>query len=154
VQRADSSSNAVCGRRRSAAALAFVLLAASLAAGAAAQRLGTQPGVGKPPGGIGGGAGIIAPLPPLPPAMQAPTLPAPAVVPRAAPPVAAPAAPAVPAPAAPARVVRFRCEVAPQDQSCREPGASDGGGGDEECSCARDYCHTTAAGNRVCEKLQ
>ena len=88
----------------------------------------------------------MAPLPPLPPAMQAPTLPAPVVVPQAAPPVVEPAAPA--------RVVRFRCEVAPQDQSCREPGASDGGGGDEECSCARDTCHTTAAGIRVCEKLQ
>jgi len=100
-----------------------------------------------PPGGgssgVGGGAGLIAPMP------RALTLPE-----IAAPPVVAPAAPAVVAPAAPARVVRFRCEVAPQDQTCRDPGAGDGGGDDAECNCARDYCHTTEAGSRVCEKLQ
>ena len=151
MQRGDLSCIGVHARRNFPTALALVLLAAGLATGAAAQRLGTQPGTGKPPGGIGGGAGIMAPLPPLPPAMQAPTLPDPVIVPQAATPLEAPP---VAAPAAPARVVRFRCEVAPQDQSCREPGASDSGGGDAECSCSRDTCHTTAAGIRVCEKLQ
>ncbi len=94
-------------------------------------------------GGTGGGAGLLAPTPGL-----NSTLPDLKPAPIPTPPAAA-------APAAPARVVRFRCEVAPEHQSCREPGAKDdGGGGDEECSCAHDYCHTTAAGQRVCEKLQ
>lgn len=120
----------------------------AVAAPTEAQRVITEPPrvgppqVTVPPGGtsgVGGGAGLI------------PTLPVPALPSVKPPPVA------VPAPAAPAaqpRVVRFRCELAPQEQACKEPGASDGGGGDEECNCARDYCHTTKAGNRVCEKLQ
>jgi len=151
VHRKHSSSNEPRERPRCGAFVMCILLTTLLGADAAAQRIKT-PGPGVPPGGIGGGAGLIAPLPPLPPAMQAPTLPAPVVVTPTAPPVAAPP---VAAPAAPARVVRFRCELAPQDQSCREPGAGDdGGGGGEECSCARDYCHTSAAGTRICEKLQ
>jgi hypothetical protein len=77
---------------------------------------------------------------------MSPALEAPVIAPQPAPPVAAPAAPA--------RVVRFRCELAPQAEACREPGAPDGGGDDAECSCARDYCHTTETGTRVCEKLQ
>jgi len=135
------------GRRLLPAALGLALLAA-LALGAEAQRVVTEPPrVGAPPftppggGGIGGGAGLI------------PKLPSPALPSVTAPPLAVPA-PAVPAPAAPARVVRFRCDLAPEAQSCKEPGSSDGGGGDEECNCARDYCHTGPAGNRVCEKLQ
>jgi hypothetical protein len=61
----------------------------------------------------------------------------------------------VPLAPAPARVVRFRCEVAPNDQSCREPGTPDGGGSDDSnCSCSRDYCHLNNAGRRVCEKLR
>ena len=71
--------------------------------------------------------------------------------------------PAPPAPAAPeaakARTVRFSCEVAPYDQSCREAGVPDGGGDDGECNCARDPCydHYDAAGGyttRICQKLQ
>jgi hypothetical protein len=62
--------------------------------------------------------------------------------------------------AAPApRAVRFRCDVAPDDQSCREAGAPDGGGDDSECRCGRDPCYEhydAAAGytTRTCEKLQ
>jgi hypothetical protein len=82
----------------------------------------------------------------MPQPSLSPTLRAPAITPQVAPPVAAPAAPA--------RVVRFRCELAPQAEVCREPGAPDGGGDNAECNCARDYCLTTEAGNRVCEKLQ
>jgi len=102
----------------------------------------------------------VVPVPSLPsgPALTSPSLTpsltpslAPTLTPQAVPQAAAPRA-ASPAPAA--RLVRFRCEVAPQDQSCREPGGGDDGGGDDECSCARDYCYATPAGNRVCEKLQ
>jgi len=133
------------------AVMACIALTVSLAESATAQRLdpktggtGGGPGVIAPgPGGIGAGPGLIAPMPQ--PSLS-PTLPAPAITPEVAPPVAAPAAPA--------SVVRFRCDVAPQDQSCREPGAPDGGGDDSECTCARDRCYTTEAGNRVCEKLQ
>jgi len=56
-----------------------------------------------------------------------------------------------PVAAAPARIVRFRCELAPQEQACREPGSADGGG-DDECNCTRDYCYTASTGVRVCEK--
>ena len=57
------------------------------------------------------------------------------------------------------RAVRFRCEVGPYDQSCREAGAPDGGGDDAECRCGPDTCyeHYDAAGGyttRTCEKLQ
>ncbi len=81
---------------------------------------------------------------------------APAIAP---PPVAAPPAAVPAAPAAPAPVVRFRCELTPEAESCKEPGTPDGGGDDAECTCARDYCYdrvdpATGASARVCEKLQ
>jgi hypothetical protein len=161
VRGGQHSRNGWRGRRAARATL--LLLAAVLATHAAAQRI--------PGSGTGGSAGVMAPhpMPPAgaaitppvltPPVLTPPVLAPSVTAPMPAPPIAAPAAPApaapaITAPAAPARVVRFRCEVAPQDQSCREPGTSDGGGGDEDCSCARDYCHTTAAGIRVCDKLQ
>jgi hypothetical protein len=132
------------------AALALALLVSGLTATAIAQRVVPEtprisPGApgGGGSSGVGGGAGLLAPTPGL-----NTTMPSLKPAPMPTPPAAA-------APAAPARVVRFRCEVAPNDQSCRKSGAGeDGGGGDEECSCARDYCHTTEAGTRVCEKLQ
>jgi hypothetical protein len=76
---------------------------------------------------------------------MSPALEAPVIAPQPVPPVATPAAPAA--------TIRFRCELAPQAEACREPASADGGG-DEECSCARDRCYMTEAGNRVCEKLQ
>jgi len=146
-------SSCICLRGRPLvwAGIACVVLMVSLTGNAAAQRLdpkvggtGGGPGVIAPvPGGIGAGPGLIAPLPQ--PSLS-PALPAPVIAPQVAPPVAAPAAPA--------RVVRFRCELAPQDEACRKPGAPDGGGDDAECTCTHDYCYTTEAGTRVCEKLQ
>jgi hypothetical protein len=145
----DSSSDPMRGRRLLQGALALTLLA-FLAVRAEAQHVVTEPPrVGAPVGvppmggstGIGGGAGLI---PTLPQIQSAPAI--------AAPPAAVPAAPA--APAAPARAVRFRCELQPQQESCREAGAPDGGGDDSECNCTHDYCYTTAAGTRVCEKSQ
>jgi hypothetical protein len=132
-------------------AVVSVLLLASLAVPAGAQRVVTEPPrTGGPPGmppvggggGTGGGAGLLAPMPGLNSTLPSVT------------PAPVPTPPAAVAPAAPARVVRFRCELAPQDEACREPGSADGGGDDEECTCARDRCYTTEAGNRVCEKLQ
>ena len=38
-------------------------------------------------------------------------------------------------------------------EACKEPIGADGGGRDDECNCARDYCHDDPAGYRVCEKL-
>ncbi len=146
------------GRSSSLTAAAALALLVGMAAAASAQHVAPEPPrvgppvVGVPPtggAGIGGGAGLI----PTMPEMRS----APAIAP---PPDIAPAAPVEPAaPVAPAPVVRFRCELAPQDEACREPGAPDGGGDDAECSCARDYCHdrtdpATGASTRVCEKLQ
>jgi hypothetical protein len=130
------------GRRLLPAAVLFVVTAC-LAQGAAAQRV---------PGGsgTGGGAGY-KPTPPLPtmPAMpqMTPTMPGvaappPAGAPQAAPPVAVPAAP----------VVRPRCQLAPGAAACKAEPAPDGGGGDEECNCARDYCYDDPAGSRICQK--
>ena len=145
------NSSLVPGRRLLAAATAVGLLAAGLAAGAVAQRMAptvptlppqvvAPPVVPLPPGGgVGGGAGLIGTLPQVPAA--------PAVTPQPAAPVAVPAAPV-----APASVVRFRCEVAPEAESCKEPLNADGGGGGEECSCARDYCYVTETGTQICEK--
>jgi hypothetical protein len=149
--RCSSIGNA--GARRLASAIViFAIFGLGLAATGQAQRVVPEtPRIGSGSAGVGGGAGLIGPLPPLPPAMQAPVLSPPVAAPQVAPPLAVPAAPA---PAAPARVVRFRCEVTPQDQSCREAGAPDGGGDDAECNCTRDHCTTTEAGIRVCEKLQ
>jgi hypothetical protein len=111
------------------------------------------PTLPSPPPTIGGpgiGPGTFQQLSPAP-SVSSPALPS-----AAAPPAAIFAAPTpVPSaePAAPARVVRFRCEVAPQSEVCREPALAEaGGGGGEECSCARDYCHVTETGTRICEK--
>jgi len=60
-----------------------------------------------------------------------------------------PAAPAAPVTVAPA--VRFRCQLDPGAEACKEPMGADGGG-DEECNCSRDHCRDDPAGYRVCEK--
>jgi hypothetical protein len=152
VDRSSSSIGNAGARRLASAVAIFVIFALGLATTGQAQRLVPEtPGIGGGSAGVGGGPGLIGPLPPVPPAMQAPTLSPSIAVPQPAPPIAVPAAPA---PAAPARVIRFRCELAPQAEACKEPGAPDGGGDDGECSCDRDYCHTNEAGIRVCEKLQ
>jgi hypothetical protein len=137
------------GGRLARVALIFALATLAFATTTLAQRV--VPGTPAPkvptilpPGGgasgVGGGAGLIPAMPQMrsiaPPPAAAPV----------APPAAAPAAPV-----APARVVRFRCEVAPEAETCREPGAPDGGGDDSECSCARDHCRPTETGIRVCE---
>ena len=98
-------------------------------------------------GGIGGGAGALPTMPQIAPApLNAPQIaPAPAI----APPVAVPQPVA---PVAPARVVRFRCQIAPEMDSCKEPPAPDGGGSDEDCDCSHDYCYDDGSGGRVCEK--
>jgi hypothetical protein len=99
----------------------------------------------------------IAPVPQLPtgtggalaPAMPDFT-PSPAVV------APSPVGPAAPAPAAatpaPVPLIRFRCEVAPGDSTCREQAPPDAGGSDENCDCARDFCYSDPAGPRFCEK--
>ena len=94
------------------------------------------------PTGAGGGPGGLEPAMPdftPSPAIVAPT----------------PVAPAAPAPAAatpaPVPLIRFRCEVAPGDNTCREQAPPDGGS-DESCDCTRDFCYSDAAGARFCEK--
>jgi hypothetical protein len=71
-------------------------------------------------------------------------------------PAPTPTAPAAPAPAAatpaPVPLIRFRCEVAPGDSTCREQAPPDAGGSDESCDCARDFCYSDPAGARFCEK--
>lgn len=52
------------------------------------------------------------------------------------------------------RIIRFRCDLAPDSRECKNPDSGDGGGDDEMCNCARDICRTTRIGNRVCEKLR
>lgn len=94
----------------------------------------------------------MAPVPQLPtgtggalaPAMPDFT-PAPAVV------APTPVAPAAATPA-PAPFIRFRCEVAPGDSTCREQAPPDAGGSDESCDCTRDFCYSDPAGTRFCEK--
>lgn len=134
------------GHRLLPVAALFVMVTAGLAPHVAAQ-------VVRPPGGgIGGGAGLKPmppPLPPMAPTLTPPALPTPVLpTPVVPPPVAAPQ-PATPA--APA-VVRFRCQLDPGAEACKEPPAADGGGGDEECNCARDYCYDDPTGFRVCQK--
>jgi len=155
VQRSKLSCAGSSGRWLLSAAVAVVLLAGSTAAQTV---IVESPKLPPPPGAAGvGGAGLVAPLPQLPTAPSlTPTLPAPL---PATVPAAPEAAPPVAAPAVPARVVRFRCDVAPEAESCREPGAPDGGGDDSECSCAQDLCYdqldpATGKSHRVCEKAQ
>jgi hypothetical protein len=155
VERSELTYAGSRGRRLLSAAVTFVLLAGA----ASAQTVIVEPPRLPPaPGtsGVGGGAAVIAPLPQLstaPAIALPPPLPAPVpAAPEITPPVAAPAEPA--------RVVRFRCDVAPEAEACKDPGASDGGGGDDsECSCARDLCYdqldpATGHSHRVCEKAQ
>jgi hypothetical protein len=98
---------------------------------------------------------VITPLPPvLPPNIGSPVLgptlpelpPGPKIEIQPAPPAAV-QLPAV-------RVVRFRCDLAPDSDECNNPDSGDGGGDDETCNCARDICRTNRIGNRVCEKLR
>ena len=154
MARGESSLSKICGRRLQSAAVAIFMLAATASAQTVIEppRLPTGPGTS----GVGGGAGLIPPMPEFPAApSMTPALPPPVAAPLpAAPPVAAPAAPAEPA-----REVRFICDVAPEAESCREAGAPDGGGDDSECSCARDVCYdhldpSTGRSHRVCEKAK
>lgn len=89
-----------------------------------------------------GGTGLSPSIPELPSAPSIEPLPAP-LAPAAAAPVAAPGSPA--------RIIRFRCEVAPGDSTCKEQPPPDGGG-DDDCDCARDLCYNDGAGARICEK--
>jgi len=159
VQLGKSSFPGTSGRRLLSAAVVCALLVGSLAGSAQAQRFVDpvpSPKFPTPlPGsmtGTGGGAGLTLPNP-------APTYAAP---PAAVMPVPGPSVqpvPAAPAPAPPTQV-RFRCDLAPEEQSCQEAGArEDGGDGDSECNCARDFCHDEAGPDpgqthRVCDKLQ
>jgi hypothetical protein len=95
----------------------------------------------QPPTGTGGGAGLAPSMPDFSPA--------PAIV---APSPSAPAAPTTVVPVAPAPLIRFRCEVPSGESTCKEPPPSDGGGSDETCNCARDFCYQDGTGTRVCEK--
>ena len=156
MARGEFSLSKICGRRLLSAAVAIFVVAAP----ASAQTVIEPPRLPNGPGtsGVGGGAGLIPPMPEFPAARSmTPALPPPVAAPLplpAAPPVAAPAAPAEPA-----REVRFSCDLAPDAESCREAGAPDGGGDDSECSCARDVCYdhldpSTGRSHRVCEKAK
>ena len=120
-----------------------------LAGGAMAQPVELPAGIGTTP--------VITPVPVMP--MVTPSLTTPSLTPIVTPTLAPPAtfnptvAPPIAAPVA--RSVRFRCEVLPQDQSCREHSeAPDGDAHDDRCDCNQDLCYPAADGNRVCEKLQ
>jgi hypothetical protein len=162
VERSKFTFSNTRGRRLLSTAVAFALVAGVLAGGAQAQRFvdpvpPTNPIPPLPGGvtGIGGGAGLTPALPQLPPAYSPPP---PAVMPM---PTPAPASPARGAatPAMPAKAVRFRCDLAPAAQTCKEVGKPDSGDGDSNCDCAHDYCHDEAGpepgqSHRVCDKLQ
>lgn len=161
MERNGFSVTQFCGRQLLPAAVVF----AALACAAAAQTVIEPPRLPAPgTAGVGGGAGLTAPLPlPMPNPSPATTLPPPLPTPtptgpEPAPSVAAPAEPA--ASAAPARVVRFKCDVAPEAAGCKDPAAADGGdGGDSQCDCAKDLCYDqlnpeTGKSHRVCEKAQ
>ncbi len=177
MQRGKFSFPGTSGRRLLSAAVVCALLVGSLAGSAQAQRFVDpvpSPKFPTPlPGsmtGTGGGAGLTLPNPAptyaAPPAavMPVPAAPLPAAPLPAAPAPAVPVplvqpVPAAPAPAPPTQV-RFRCDLAPEEQSCQEAGArEDGGDSDSECNCARDFCHDEAGPDpgqthRVCDKLQ
>jgi hypothetical protein len=162
VERNEFTFSGMRGRRLLLAAVVFALVAG----GAQAQRfVDPVPSINPMPlpGGIAGGAGLKPALPQLPPAYSPPP---PAVMPMPTPAPASPAplpiapAPGAATPATPAKVVRFRCDLALAAQTCKEPGKpDDGGDGDGNCDCARDYCHDEAGpepgqSRRVCDKLQ
>jgi len=151
MARGEFSLSEICGRRLLSAAVAIFMFTAT----ASAQTVIEPPRLPNGPGtsGVGGGAGLIPPMPEFPAARSmTPTLPPPVAAPM-------PAAPPVAAPAEPAREVRFSCDLALDAESCREAGAPDGGGDDSECSCARDVCYdhldpSTGRSHRVCEKAK
>jgi hypothetical protein len=151
MARGEFSFSGICGRRLLSAAVAIFMFTAM----ASAQTVIEPPRLPNGPGtsGVGGGAGLIPPMPEFPAARSlSPTLPPPAAAPL-------PAPPPVAAPAEPPREVRFSCDLAPDAESCREAGAPDGGGDDSECSCARDVCYdhldpSTGKSHRVCEKAK
>jgi hypothetical protein len=151
MARGEFSFSGICGRRLLSAAVAIFMFTAM----ASAQTVIEPPRLPNGPGtsGVGGGAGLIPPMPEFPAARSlSPTLPPPVAAPL-------PAPPPVAAPAEPAREVRFSCDLAPDAESCREAGAPDGGGDDSECSCARDVCYdhldpSTGKSHRVCEKAK
>jgi len=144
MARGEFSLSEICGHRLLSAAVAIFMFTAT----ASAQTVIEPPRLPNGPGtsGVGGGAGLIPPMPEFPAARS--------MTPALPPPVAAPAVPAEPA-----REVRFSCDLAPDAESCREAGAPDGGGDDSECSCARDVCYdhldpSTGRSHRVCEKAK
>src|ERR1700731_138421 len=98
MARGEFSLSKICGRRLQSAAVAIFMLAATASAQTVIEppRLPTGPGTS----GVGGGAGLIPPMPEFPAA--------PSLTPALPPPVAAPlpAAPLVAAPAAPAEPAR------------------------------------------------
>jgi len=136
---------------QSSSRIVAVVVALSLAAALAipnssyAQRLPPRKPGG---GGIGGGSGVRPP--PIGAPTLSPTLPELLPTPKIETPPAPPAAVQLPA----VRVVRFRCDLAPDSYECKNPDSGAGGGDDETCNCARDLCRTTRIGNRVCEKLR
>jgi hypothetical protein len=160
MERNGFSVTQFCARRLLPAAVVF----AALTCAAAAQTViepPRLPGPGPGTAGVGGGAGLTAPLPlPMPSPSPATTLPPPLPAPTPTGPEPAPAVAAPAVPAAPARVVRFKCDVAPEAAGCKDPAAADGGdGGDSQCDCAKDLCYDqlnpeTGKSHRVCEKAQ
>ncbi len=138
-----------CGDRLLPVAVMIALFAVGLTKPAAAQHV-------ELPAGIGSHVPIITPMPTITvtPSLTPSFTPSVAPVIAPAPALVAPApAPSIASPVA--RSVRFRCEVLPQDQSCREHSeAPDGDAHDDQCDCSRDYCYPAPDGNRVCEKLQ
>ena len=155
------------GRRLLSAAVAFALAAGAINGVAQAQRFvdPVPPTLAPPaplPGtttGIGGGAGLALPQPMAPAAPPA-VMPMPSAAPPVAAPSPAPAAPVEASPATAAKAVRFRCDLTPEANACKEAGTPDGGGDDSStCDCARDFCHDEAGPgpgqtHRVCDKLQ
>jgi hypothetical protein len=93
---------------------------------------------------------LPAPLPDLGSPPMGPTLPDLPPTPKIETQPAPPAAVQLPS----VRVIRFRCDLAPESYECKNPDSGDGGGDDETCNCARDICRINQFGNRVCEKLR
>jgi hypothetical protein len=135
--------------------LAIAIALGLPASGALAQSLGATGTAHPPPPVVPPNVGTVG-------TSLAPSV-TPSLTPSLSPSIPPSVTPSLPAATAPAavtaapRAVRFTCEVAPNDQACREPGAPDGGGDDTECRCGRDPCYDhydAAAGYtiRTCEK--
>jgi hypothetical protein len=166
VERIQFTDTNTRGRRLLSAAVAFTLAAGAMIGGAQAQRFvdPVPPTLAPPaplPGtttGIGGGAGLALPQP-MPMAAPPAVMPMPSAAPPLAAPAPAPAAPVEASPATAAKAVRFRCDLTPEANSCKEAGTPDAGGDGSTCDCARDFCHDEAGPgpgqtHRVCDKLQ